>query len=191
VSGYIEVITGPMFAAKTETLIDRLETARAEGRSVKAFKSELDGRYQANDLATHTGKTFPALGASTTWLIRQWIPPGADVYGIDEAHLFQTALVELVDQLADAGATVYVAGLDRDYSGQPFGTVAGLLAIADRVTKLTAKCQCGAEAAMTQRLVPSDRLILIGGADAYRPICRACRAKLRPSPDPAHPCCAP
>ena len=50
-----------------------------------------------------------------------------------------------------------------------------LVPLADSVVKLTAVCHnCASEAAFTKRTVASEELQLIGGAEAYIPVCRVC-----------------
>ena len=74
-----------------------------------------------------------------------------------------------------------VAGLDKDFRGEPFGVLPELLTRAEFVTKLTAVCaKCGAPATRTQRLVDGspasfeDPIVLVGAVDHYEPRCRHC-----------------
>jgi thymidine kinase len=70
---------------------------------------------------------------------------------------------------------VLVAGLDQDYLGKPFHPMPELLAIAEYITKTLAICmKCGAPANKTQRLVKSDKEILLGAKDIYEARCRNC-----------------
>ena len=74
-----------------------------------------------------------------------------------------------------------LAGLDKDFRGEPFGVLPELLTRAEFVTKLTAVCaKCGAPATRTQRLVDGhpasfeDPIVLVGAVDHYEPRCRHC-----------------
>lgn len=67
-----------------------------------------------------------------------------------------------------------VAGLDKDFRGEPFGVLPDLLTRAEFVTKLTAVCaKCGAPATRTQRIVNGkpasfdDPIVLVGAKEAY------------------------
>jgi len=74
----------------------------------------------------------------------------------------------------DHGLRVIVAGLDLDYRGEPFGPMPQLLALADKVKKLSAICTiCGDDATRSQRLVPSTELVEVGAGDKYAARCRA------------------
>ncbi len=75
-----------------------------------------------------------------------------------------------------------VAGLDKDFRGEPFGVLPGLLTRAEFVTKLTAVCaKCGAPTTRTQRIINgkpasfNDPIVLVGAKEAYEPRCRHCR----------------
>jgi thymidine kinase len=88
----------------------------------------------------------------------------------------------VVQDLVDAGRTVLVAGLDRNFIGDPFGPMPELMALADEVMKLRAVCMVcrSLDATMTQRLIdgqPASRRspeILIGAAESYEARCRDC-----------------
>ena len=72
--------------------------------------------------------------------------------GIDEAQFLDPGIIEVVQQLAERGVRVLVAGLDMDFRGEPFGSMPTLLSMAERVDKLHAICMvCGDEASRTQR----------------------------------------
>ena len=73
------------------------------------------------------------------------------------------------------------AGLDQDFRGKPFENTALLLALAEKVIKLTSICRvCRQEASMTQRLInrqpvlTSDPVILVGSGEIYEARCRVC-----------------
>ena len=77
-----------------------------------------------------------------------------DIIAIDEAQFFDDGIVETVITLADDGYRVVIAGLDRDFRGEPFGPMPRLMAVAEHVTKLQAVCT-GADL----RLVVHDDLL--------------------------------
>ena len=54
-----------------------------------------------------------------------------------------------------------------------FGSVLDVIPLADTVTKLTARCGiCGKRAFFTLRKVEETQTELVGGAEAYMPVCR-------------------
>jgi thymidine kinase len=107
---------------------------------------------------------------------------GYDVIAIDEAQFFDEGLPAVCSQLVEDGIVVFVAGLDRNFKGEPFDPMPDLLAMADDVMKLRAVCmKCRSlDGTMTQRLIdgrPAPRsspVILVGAAEAYEARCRDC-----------------
>ena len=70
---------------------------------------------------------------------------------------------------------VYIAGLDMDFKGNPFGPMPQLCAIADEVSKVHAICvKCGQLASFSHRTVKNDKQVLLGETAEYEPLCREC-----------------
>jgi thymidine kinase len=170
--GSIEVICGSMFSGKTEELINRLNKARAEGFSVEIFTPAIDTRYSRNAIVSHDSNSIPAISVTKSAEILAQSEL-ATVVGIDEAQFFDSELPEICSYLANKGIKVIVAGLDMDFKAQPFGTVPALMAIAESVTKLHAKCVvCGQPAMYSYRIVPGDSQVLLGENESYEARCR-------------------
>jgi thymidine kinase len=176
------VITGPMFSNKSGELLRLAEVHRIAGRRVGLFKHSLDDRYQGNDqISTHRGLSEDAEPVATSGQVAL-LATDYDVIAIDEAQFFDPGLAGVVRRLVESGCTVLVAGLDRNFKGDPFGPMPELMALADDVMKLRAVCmKCRSlNATMTQRLIdghPASRTspeILIGAAESYEARCRTC-----------------
>ena len=138
--GRVEVVCGPMFAGKTEELLRRVRRATIAGRRVVVISHALDTRHGADRLASHAGTDFPSLAASSPDEIEAAVPDGTDVVAIDEAQFFGPSIVPVIGRLADRGIVVIVAGLDVTFDGRPFEPLPSLMALAERVDKLTAIC---------------------------------------------------
>jgi thymidine kinase len=181
-SGSLDVIAGCMFSGKTLELIRRLDQERYAGASIQAFKPALDDRYALEAVASHREVRFPAIAVPEVSDVSAQLRSDTRVVGIDEVQFFGPEIVELVQEMADSGRHVIVAGLELDFLSRPFGSMPLLLAYADRLTKLQASCQypgCGSrQATRTQRLVdgkpaPADApLVVIGGSATYQARCR-------------------
>jgi thymidine kinase len=177
--GRIEVVCGPMFAGKTEELLRRVRRALIAGRRVAVIGHALDVRHGTDRLASHVGLDHPSVSASTVEELRRAIPDGTEIVAIDEAQFFGPALVGLAGELAGQGLTVLIAGLDVTFDGEPFEPIPSLMALAERVDKLTAICTvCGEEAVFHQRVTSasSDAEAVVaehvGGTEAYQARCR-------------------
>ncbi|MCI4670895.1 MAG: thymidine kinase [Bacteroidia bacterium] len=173
-SGWIEVVCGSMFSGKTEELIRRMRRAQIANQSVEIFKPAVDTRYSEDQIVSHNQNSIPSTPVSSSQQILL-LASTVDVVGIDEAQFFDMGIVEVVEELANNGVRVIVAGLDMDFSGQPFGPMPALLARAEFVTKVHAICQvCGALANYSYRLSDSQSQLLLGEKEAYEPRCRNC-----------------
>ncbi|MDK2853162.1 MAG: thymidine kinase [Thermococcaceae archaeon] len=148
--GFLEVITGPMFAGKTSELIKRIERQMFAKRTAALFKPSIDNRYSEDKVVAHNGLSYEAFVVPTTeegveMIYQKTKEEGFEVIGVDEA----------------------------------FEVTKELLAMADNIVYLTAICSvCGREATRTQRLIngkPAPRnspRILVGGMEAYEARCR-------------------
>lgn len=174
-SGWVEVICGPMFSGKTEELIRRLRRATVARRPVQVFTPAIDTRYAESQIVSHNGSRMASCSIASAQEILLKVEARTQVVGIDEANFFGTELVHIVDQLANLGKQVIVAGLDTDFLGRPFPPIPELLAIAESITKTLAVCmRCGVPAKHSQRLLESKELILVGASEAYEARCRRC-----------------
>jgi thymidine kinase len=177
--GRVEVIAGPMFAGKTEELLRRVRRAGIAGRSVVLISHALDTRGGGTRIASHAGLTSPSVAVGSAAEIAAAVPDDADLVAIDEAQFFGPDLVPAVADLAARGKVVVVAGLDVTFTGRPFEPLPSLMALAERVDKLTAVCTvCGADAVFHARVVatspPDTGLIAenVGGSETYQARCR-------------------
>lgn len=177
----IEVITGPMFSGKSEELIRRLKRTAYTNQTFLAFSPEIDDRYGVGEIKSHNGSGVTAEVIGDSWEIgKRWAAAESNIIAIDEAQFFGAALPPVIMGLADRGARVIVAGLDTDFLRRPFGPMPAILAVAERVQKLTAVCvKCYGDATLTQRVVDgkpvtSGEQIEVGGIGSYEARCRDC-----------------
>ncbi len=170
----IEVICGGMFAGKSEMLIHRLKRAAYAKKSIVAFKPAIDNRYSEMEIASHSGHKYKSIALKESKEILHWVKD-IEVVGIDEAQFFDTNIVDVVEVLQRRSVDIYIAGLDLDSMGRPFGSMPHLLSIADKVTKISAVCvQCGEDATRSQRLVSNNNQVLVGATDSYEARCFSC-----------------
>lgn len=179
--GYIEVISGCMFAGKTEELIRRIKVLEFAKKNVLVFKPAIDNRYSETLVVSHGGSSVESIVVPDAISILDFVKEDTDVIAIDEVQFFDHNIVAVCDLLAKQGKRVMVAGLDTDFRAEPFGVMPELVTTAEFVTKLTAVCTvCGAPATRTQRLVNgkpaayNDPIILVGASESYEARCRHC-----------------
>jgi len=187
IPGVLEVVTGPMFSGKSEELIRRLKRARIARQRVACFKPDIDLRYHRTAIASHSSQTHEATTVATVEDLRAALYPQlaeVEVVGIDEVQFFDPAIIPFALELVALGKRVLMAGLDTTFSNEPFGPVPALMALADKVTKLSAVCMvCGQSAIHTQRLGQSQELVVVGAAGLYE---ARCRTHFQPFQDEQH-----
>ncbi|HEX6509285.1 MAG TPA: thymidine kinase [Chloroflexota bacterium] len=185
--GNLSVICGPMFSGKSRELIRLIHIAEIAGQRTAMFKPRIDTRYSHSDVASHDGIRKDAHAVETANEILSLLaalPEFPEVIAIDEAQFFDRGITAVALGLVDRGRRVVVAGLDRNFRGEPFGSMPELLACADEVVKLRAVCmRCKdprVTATLPQRMVdgrpaPYDSPeVMVGGAEAYEARCLDC-----------------
>jgi thymidine kinase len=179
--GKITVVTGSMFAGKSEELIRLARRSLYAKKRVQVFKPCIDDRYHQSMVMTHMGVRHEAVPVANVAELRAKLDPAVDVVLVEEAQFFDDSIVPFVVALADKGVEVILAGLDQDFRRQPFGPMPVLLAVADEVVKLRAICmKCGSPASHTYRMIDGkpahwdDPIVLIGATESYEARCRRC-----------------
>jgi thymidine kinase len=179
--GWVEVITGPMFAGKTEELIRRVKRLEYANQNILVFKPLIDNRYGEGEVVSHNNNRTKSINILKAHEIIQYIDDSIDVVAIDEIQFLDEEAVDICEYLADKGIRVIVSGLDRNFRGEPFSFMPKLLALAEYVTKLSAICVvCHTPATRTQRIIDgrpanyNDPIILVGATDSYEARCREC-----------------
>jgi thymidine kinase len=182
--GSLTIITGPMFAGKTEELLRQVRLSQNNQKEILIFKSFLDMPSIQLQKQTHTkeyNKKVTVINVNKSKEINEYLKkcPQTEAIFIDGLHFFDRGIVKALNKLAKKGFLVVAAGLDQDFRGKPFENTAFLLALAEKVIKLAAVCQvCRQEARMTQRLIngrpvlTNDPVILVGDKEIYEPRCR-------------------
>lgn len=179
--GWIEVITGCMFAGKTEEFIRRIQVLRFAKKKIVVFKPKLDNRYRSDQVVSHSGSHIDCYVIQHANEMCLYLHDQYDVIAVDEIQFFDEDMIVVLNQLADQGKRVIVSGLDMDFRGEPFGIMAKLITQAEFVTKLTAVCMvCGAPATRSQRLMNgeparfNEPIINVGASECYEARCRHC-----------------
>ena len=172
--GWVEVISGSMFSGKTVELIRRIRRVQIAKQKFEIYKPVIDKRYGGKKVVSHDANEINSTSVSVAKDILKFTKE-PEVIGIDEAQFFDSGIMSVCTELANKGIRVIVAGLDKDYLGQPFGPMPALMALAEYVTKIHAVCmRCGSLANFSHRITKDDSLIVLGEKDNYEPLCREC-----------------
>lgn len=172
--GKIKLIIGPIFSGKSTTLTTMVRKYSYKNKKTILVNHSGDKRYSnTGKIITLEKAQFDALVCT---VIQEKINELAqyDVIGIHEGQFFPD-LVEQCEYLCSLGKIVIVSGLSGDFKMEPFDNITRLISKTDKVKLLKAYCYyCHKSAGFTLRTVRSDSVILIGTAEAYRPVCKKC-----------------
>lgn len=182
-NGYLEVIAGPMFSGKTEELIRQVRRAAIGKKKIQVFKHKIDTRYgKDRKLYSHAGVSFESdLVAHASEILKK-VHPKTEIIAIDEGQWFGKELIPVVEKLLTQGKKVVVSGLALTFDREPFIPIPQLMALADKVTKLSAICAvCGEEAVYHKRVSRAKNLdakvadpAFVGKIEVYQARCRKC-----------------
>ena len=171
-SGYLELILGPMFSGKTSYLINIYNQPENAEKTLKVVNYSLDTRYDDKMLSSHDLIKIPCNFASK---IEDEMKSCMthDVVLINEGQFFPDLKKYVLELVEQHNKEVYICGLDSDFQRNKFGDLLDLIPYCNKVTKLNAKCECGDDAIHSHRKVDSTEQVLIG-SDNYQPLCRKC-----------------
>ena len=177
--GKLVVNTGSMFSGKTTELLRQGKRHVLARQEVLYIKPDVDTRYSDDKIVSHTGEFTDALILSPDEMIYDLQEVNnADVLLVDEVQFFDEGMALQLNQLVNDGKTVYVSGLDLDFKGKPFMTVALLMSFADEVNKFKAVCSdCGSDAYVSAMIEMTHERVTLGSDDKYKPVCRRCYDK--------------
>ncbi|HEY3364574.1 MAG TPA: thymidine kinase [Symbiobacteriaceae bacterium] len=176
--GWIDVITsGSMYAGKTTELIRRVRTFMLAKRTAAVFQPKLAARFGEDEvIMSHDGVRFEAVHTDNPleilWYAEMHKP---SVIAIDEAQFYDRSLVEAVQELANRGHYVILAGLSQTSEGKSFGIMPELLAVADNITSVYGVCVvCGEPSTKPFALRAKKEDVSVGAGDKYEARCRKC-----------------
>lgn len=170
-TGTLIVISGPMFAGKTDLLITMASAIPDGDRRV--YHPDIDTRYEAGHVTAHNGRKILA---EPTSLDLGDVVPGPHIF-IDEAQFLtpHETVLRRIRSLIKDGSNVTLAGLDLDSYENPIGLMGEFMVRANKTLKVTGTCtQCSAPSTRTYRKVAVKTPILLGGDAEYEPRCLAC-----------------
>ncbi len=176
--GWIDVITsGSMYAGKTTELIRRVRNFILAKRTAAVFQPSIAKRFTDDEvIMSHDGLRYEAVFTDNPmeimWYAEMHKPA---VIAIDEAQFYDQSLVEVVQELANRGHYIILAGLSQTSEGKAFGIMPHLLTIADNITSVYGVCVvCGEPATKPFALRAKKEDVSVGAGDKYEARCRKC-----------------
>jgi thymidine kinase len=165
---------GPMFSAKTSSLLLMLEKYKHQKKRICVFKPIIDNRYSTDSVVSHGGgsiKSHTIVTSSDVLKILSGLDEEPHVVAIDEAFMIP-GIADILIYLYKIGMTVVVSTLEMSSAGKPFPEPEKMFPWATQVHKLTAACTiCGADAHYTHKKSDTGVEIEVGSHELYEPRC--------------------
>lgn len=180
----LHLFMGCMFAGKSTELLRQYKINQQRFRNkneILIINHAADIRYAEEGksvVSTHNKEQLESQSVSCLKTLQEseeYIQ--SKVILIDEAQFFTGLYDFVIKAVEDDNKIVYVFGLDADSDRKSFGELLQLIPMATTYQKLFAKCDCGADAIHTKRIVESNEQMLVGSQDSYIPVCRRCYNK--------------
>jgi thymidine kinase len=189
--GYLEIIKGPMFSGKTTRLLDIYKKYSFCEIETMVINYEKDNRYSDIFLSSHDKVMIPCIKASHLNELVQFkenhtIDPHskyvnnfikAKIILINEGQFFDDIVPWVTTAVEQYHKNVYICGLNSDFKRNKFGNWLDLELISDNIVMLHSFCShCKKRPAIFSHRVKqeTDVVEVIGGAEAYIPVCRKC-----------------
>lgn len=193
---YLEVITGPMYSGKSMEINRRLVSIYYYNKSNpdKAIKSIVvrpltDTRSEDTRKIPYKEFEQMLVDADLEDFRDQSIfidkLSNFDFIVFDEAQFLSESYIYVIQKLLEHDKYILVAGLDKDYTGEPFSEfMKWAVCDADSVSKLTGLCSnCGKPSTAVHLLADTSNLenniVVEDSNNRYLPMCRKCLMKFR------------
>ncbi|NLN80045.1 MAG: thymidine kinase, partial [Erysipelotrichia bacterium] len=101
--GWIEVVTGPMFAGKSEELLRRIKRLEYAKQKFLVFRPRLDNRYSLDELVSHNKNRYKSILIDQASDILKYIRDDINAVIVDEIQFLDEKIVKISEQLASKG----------------------------------------------------------------------------------------
>ena len=88
--GSIEMITGPMFAGKSEELLRRINRLKYARKKFLVFKPQIDNRYSETEVVSHSKRSSKAIAISKGEEIYKYFTDDIDVLSYNYSNLLNS-----------------------------------------------------------------------------------------------------
>lgn len=174
----ITIITGPMFSGKSKKLIDIYERNAKLGYKQICFKPFLDTRDGNTIHSRDSKQMLEAKLIESLYELEDYNFDDIECIYIDEAQFLQGD-INILFKLSALGKSIFISGLYAISEQEYFPIMAAIMAIANNIIILKAKCsKCGEEASFSHyKLGNKSGDYLIGNSNEYEALCEKCLYK--------------
>lgn len=168
---------GPMYSGKTERMIEQINEISVTHKCL-VVKYRLDDRYgKSDELVSKSGRKI-----KTSHNVRLISTDVLPFVMKDETHIFidegqfYSDIFEYCTFWLSENKKIFITCLNGDYMRRVFSeSMVKLIPHCDKIHHLLSTCYyCGNDAPFTYKSVDGDELIVIGGDEIYKALCRTC-----------------
>jgi thymidine kinase len=171
-SGYIHIITGPMFSGKSSKLINIIK--QYEPKDILVFNHVSDIRYSNNNVCTHDGTVYECYMINNlSFILNMKELNDAKYIFIDEFQFFNDTKDVILKLCNEYNKHVVIAGLSLDFKLNTFGDLYILFPFSNKIDVLYGKCfYCDERSVFTCKLYKNGNIHEVGSSEKYISTCR-------------------
>ena len=175
-SGFLEIILGPMFSGKTTYLINKYKEFVSEKKEVMVINYSEDKRYHDEMLSSHDKVMIPCIFTEKIRdLFNTDCIDNSECIFINEGQFFEDIFESVIYLVETLHKKVYVCGLDGDFKRNKFGRILDLIPFSDSIIKLRSRCgKCIHNDAIFTNRISLEKEQKVIGSSNYEPLCRNC-----------------
>jgi len=178
-SGYLELILGPMFSGKTTYLINTHNAYVKKNKTVVVVNFADDKRYHDKMLSSHDKVMIPCVSVRTIKdVLNSDEITNSDVVLINEGQFFEDLYDSVIYLVETLNKSVHICGLDGDFKRKKFGPILDLIPLCDKVVKLHSNCEMCSNKALFSHRVSTEKEQVVIGVNNYVPLCRPCYSRM-------------
>jgi len=189
--GEITLYTGPMYAGKSNQVVEVVEACIKNNENFICFKHTFDdNRFGKNEVVSRTGKKTIATSVANYKNIKTEVEKNEKIktiktiiidelqfFGIDNKEEVE-GFIKMLQNFSKQGKKIILAGLDKDFKNEYFPLTKRLIEDGliqnENIKYLKATCSvknCCENGTCTARIIENKELIDVGNGTKYKAVC--------------------
>lgn len=177
---FLKIIIGPMYAGKTNEII-KIYNSLKNTNNILVIDYTEDFIVEKDILKSHDDIQIPCYKCNDLNSIKIYLKESFCEYDyiiINEAQFFENLKNWVLNELENENKNLILCGLDSDFKRNKFGEIWDLIPHADKIEKLTGKCNyCTNNSLYSYRITNQLDKQIIMDCTLYLPLCRNCYLK--------------
>ncbi len=168
--GRFDIVTGSAQSGKSNKLITLINSFLGDkhelNNNLLVIKHPYDDKETASNISSFKKRSINAIECETADELADMINENITHIVVSGIHLFDKNIIDLCNELVMSNRIIVASGINLTYEGKPYGSMAELMAIADKYEIMVARCGfCDKyNAYRTQRIIEN-------GKEKFQPRC--------------------